>query len=979
MANKNNPNDITDVPSFMKNAKEDTSSVVKVNQTSYDVHEHWLKMASTYFNIDDTNIATGSEGNNAALNLLKTGFFGYFNEIAAHEVKNSVYNRNVLYDEHFLNSASFPDSIFNYAKLYNVPLVLSNPSHMLVNMVIRKEDLINSPLREEIIEDQYIKVKALKTYQIILDREFEFSVGKFKFQLPYDVQILMKQNQNNDYTITARYLIDEVSTFPYIELSIPEIKVYQSIFDGEKYMYLNLDIYQVQSSSFDFDILSEDISDNLFYTAEFDDQLAGFNIYYTYMGEKVKLNAYFNNTFNPSNPDEKFCYYTFVDDNKLQISFSSLVNNFRPRYNSKITIEILTTKGSEGNFTFDGEVLFNFTNSASNNFSKMLTTVVPITSASGGNDKLSTSGMKDKIIETALGRDNLIMDTDLDIYFRNIDRASSLNDSSINFMKKRNDVLQRLYNAFLLLRDNDKKVIPTNTASSVTFSKKYFTDQLLGDDINGYVIPEHSLIQYDYIDKKYKHLPDGYTDDIKKSINDKNTLVYTNPFLVKIDIDPVLSAKYYKLDIDETFDTSYSYLNNLIPTTMIINKLNITKIHDFESTLDSDTYTIKFDLNSNETIGDLDKRICVRGILMSKNSNKKYGYFEFERENPEQAESTYTAKLSTNRKFNKGLLSLSNSLYDENGDVLDNVFIDEDLYIKIGILYKDNSYKTVGTKNNNEIELFDDEFPDANRNIDNYVLALSVTTNSTVKLYRNLSSIMTSTVTRVGASNVSDANKDFKVEMIPLISLQYFIYEYSYLYTLIESYITILSNVIPKLENNTTIDMKFYNSWEPSKYYYLNTEVDGDSVKYDLITRIDMLIDLTIHTYEAVNDNDDLSIKKFISDFIEACNTDGIVPISNLLRLLEEEFAIISYIEYNGLSGNYDEKISNKYQKILNNARNINDLSKQEIIEYVPEYINIKKTLSDNIVETTDSNGKVTTINLGKKYEHVANITYQTN
>jgi alkaline phosphatase len=53
-------------------------------------------------------------------------------------------------------------------------------------------------------------------------------------------------------------------------------------------------------------------------------------------------------------------------------------------------------------------------------------------------------------------------------------------------------------------------------------------------------------------------------------------------------------------------------------------------------------------------------------------------------------------------------------------------------------------------------------------------------------------------------------------------------------------------------------------------------------------------------------------------------------------------------------------------------------MSVQEIREYVPEYMNIKKSLEDSKINVTDSAGNVTTVTLAKKnYNNVINISYE--
>lgn len=131
---------------------------ITVNQTTYSVMDEWLKIMSKYFNLDLDRIRKHGETlNDSEISLLKAGLFGYINETMSAEVKNAVAHRNTLYEEYFINSASFPESIYKFAKAYNVDISTAKPAHMIATMAIRKTDIINSPLKKEVVEDQYIK------------------------------------------------------------------------------------------------------------------------------------------------------------------------------------------------------------------------------------------------------------------------------------------------------------------------------------------------------------------------------------------------------------------------------------------------------------------------------------------------------------------------------------------------------------------------------------------------------------------------------------------------------------------------------------------------------------------------------------------------------------------------------------------------------------------------------------------------------
>ena len=1044
--------DEINVKELLENSKEDFSSVVTVNATSYNVEDHWLRLASKYFNIDfDDNYSTSNKN---SLSLLKTGLFGYINEISSHEIKNAVFHRNILYDEHFLNSASFPQSIYNFAKLYNVPVSTSHPAHMMVELIINKDELINNPIKTEILNSESISSTALKTYQLILNRNNEFGIEKFKYLLPYDVIINMKQINSNDYNITASYDFTS-SKFPYEdEILSPYIKVYQEIVNGEKYIIFALDVYQMERSTQTFNIMSEDISDNLFYTTSFTNQLAYFNVYYTYKNETSLLNLYFNNTYNPTDSDEKYCYYSFLDNDKIQISFSSLPNSFRPRYNSIITVECMTTYGSEGNFSYKGEISFSISDINNNSFGKINATVVPLTDSANGSDSLTTTQMKQKIIKEIVTRDSLITDNDLSIFFTDLNNNNSVNESFIKFFKKQDDFLRRIYNSFLLMRESTKKVIPTNTAKYLYLSER-------NDDNNDYinkipiiskngscVYPEFSIIRCKMRDTDNKDFIPTFEyvgnilteEDRQRIVNDnvlplKSTdpyyLYYICPFLIKIDKQPVLRASYFRMDYNNTVNVNYKYTNNKITTSLIVNKITIEKENNFNITnikkteegvaketynilekplsennivISSDTYKISFTLNSDSPIDDIISNIKVRGILMSSKNNEVYGYFEFNRSkdlfnDPSLPDNLFEGRLSTDRTFNdSSKLNLKDSLYDKNGNVINNVFIEEDLILKVGILYKNenNSY-TEYDEDITEINLFKDEFKkiwqDTGEHIKDYVLALSVECSESIYLYKNISDVMSSIVTRtlynantdkyeqVSVDYVAPNNKicEFKTELVPLVGMQYFLYNYEEIYKIINSYIKILETASSRLENNTEIDLKFYNTYGPTNHYYTeNSNSSIDTENGDLMTnlgRTDILFDFKIHLYEEIDDTTDENIKQFISDYVEASNENDIIPVSNLIRLLETNFAVIKYIEYNGLSSDYQESLSNKYQKIKNIHTNFLEMTKQEIIEYVPEYINIKKNLKNYVVK----NGDDMDINLGKKYEFIVNITYDYN
>jgi len=987
-------------------------TTINVDSTSYNIESHWLEIASKYFNIDQSNTE--------AINFLKAGFFGYFNEIAANEVKNAVYHRKVLYNEHFLNTASFKNSILNFAKLYNVPLLSSTPASMSITFAVKKTDLINSSMKTEI---ESTSLSKLKTYEIIVDKDYDFSIQNYIFKLPYNVQIIIAETTDADNPSFSAVYKDD-GTFPFMKLDNPYITTWQDTVSGEPYIFFIFDIFQMELSSTAVTIDTSDTIDSLFYNISFSDQLAYFEVWYFHNSIEVKLNTYFNNTFTPRN-DEYFCYYNFIDDGKLQISFSNLSNNFRPASNSTILVKTYTTKGKEGNLNYLGEVTYNFSNSSSTSFSKMAVQVATVNQSFGGKNELTTTEMKQTIIEEIKTRNSLITDSDLEIYFKNLNNVS-LNNSEITFMKRRDDLLKRVYSAFLLLRDSNQMLIPTNTIPKIFIPDSFFEDCVEGE----YFIPEYTTFIYypeikTFIAVKDFNKADFFVDSKGISysypIAEDKRIYYKIPYLLKLENDPILMANYYSLYINENFNLTYLYINSSNTKTFSINTVNIKKEIELENTENTkDTYRVSFNLNTSLTTSDELDKILIRGVLYNSKTNSKYGYIDFKRTS--NSDSEYYGNLITNRKFSNNKLTLYNSLYNELGKPAGSedgaspeVVINEDVYMKIGILYKDDSiqrtYSEDGddSRNLEDVKDFlvsapvyknlstDEEYTEYN--INDYVIINVSKTSNDINLFKNLSKYLNSIVGK-GTSlkynkfgqalnlngdvvtNIEEQTSEFGyfIEMLPVISFDYFQLKYDSVYSLIDKYLEMISNVSTKLENNTDIDLKFYNTFGPSNYYYLSkSTVEGvntsedEIINYEYISKIDVLLDLTIYLYSTATDSLDKSIKQFISEFIEECNTSKLVPISNLLRLLEMNFKVIKFIEYNGLSGEYSSALVNTYQKIENRFTSFNDMTKDEIIEYVPEYINIKKDATRNT--TVNDNGE--TVDLGVTYDYVINITYK--
>lgn len=664
-------------------------SIIKINSTSYNVFDNWSDLIQKYFGVDDND--------NPYISTLKSSFFGYFNELASSEIKNAVYHKNFLYDEHFLNTAVLPESIYNFAKMYNVPIDTATPSTMFLRIYVAEDSLTSSTLIKEISKSSITNANAntLKVYTLTFDRNNTlFTVNNINFSLPYPIILTIQQISEADGSYSYGYTANYDTTaerFPMAEAAgrLPYLKVWKENINGQEYINIGFQVYQFVKKTSELTITTSNSNpDTLYHTISFDNQLSFFDAKYEFNGKVTDLNLYFNNIYTPTQ-EEYYAYYTYLNDQTLQLSFSSSINGFKPTTGSTIYFNTYTTLGSKGNFDYSGGVSMKFTNNSTYGYLDFSCETL-LDGASGGKDRLDIFGQKTKILERLTTRNNIITDNDLEKFFSSVNESINLNGSTILFLKKQDDVIKRIYCNFLLLRDENNRVIPTNTAPhlKISASKLLSTnDKSSVINKNKLVIKEHSIVKCNYVRDipNYTDLdldpdlvidnPEDYFDQVNnirysqdyiKYILDNNyfqniidkklenydiavntldsiydimklfevesdELVYTIPFMISIEKEPFLRATYYNMDVNSVIAMDYKYLNNKVGASFNISNMSIEKdISPSASnkyTLESNVYKLSFNLNTNLSYDELRKNVVIKCVLANNKDDKNNNTF----------------------------------------------------------------------------------------------------------------------------------------------------------------------------------------------------------------------------------------------------------------------------------------------------------------------------------------------------------------
>ena len=169
---------------------------------------------------------------------------------------------------------------------------------------------------------------------------------------------------------------------------------------------------------------------------------------------------------------------------------------------------------------------------------------------------------------------------------------------------------------------------------------------------------------------------------------------------------------------------------------------------------------------------------------------------------------------------------------------------------------------------------------------------------------------------------------------IPVIGALFYLNQYQNAEIMndIFNYVQIVRNVASSLENNTTIDVKFFNTAGLSSYFDIDT--------------IDIKLRLDIALHNNASSTIDMEIKNEIVSFIENINSlnEKRFSISNLIKQLETKYSYIKYIKFSSVNGS---NIQNIEQTLYAGAKT-EDLP----YDYVPEYLTIRKKTPDDISDT---------------------------
>ena len=419
-----------------------------VDYTDKDVSmKKWLEEISPkYFDFDTSE-------------LYMTSQFGYMNEVMATVENDTHHSVSIARREFYPTTAHYLKSFYKMAALQQISYPLANPATATAILILRESDILTYGV--------YDDKTGVRTF--VLDNTSVFYAGSIPFMLDYPIKITVKDYNTKSSLIslkhayTARYTSDTKNSLSSSYQKYIKSRVY--VHGAEVLILLKVVLRQCMITRYSQAINASPLISNISTDINVGRYMCNFEAFYTEAysdinQQLIKLPANSNPVKNP------YCEWQMLDDENLRISFP---NNpyFNPRYNSNLTVDVYTTLGDAGNFDrYDGPLSCQVKSDRYpyNNSIKM---TGKITGASVGGYSMPTlDDFKNDVISAYATNRTYTTDSDLQSMFDKIARTTR---NRIIFSKRRDDCFERMYGAYMLLKDASGYVIPTNSLTCEFF------------------------------------------------------------------------------------------------------------------------------------------------------------------------------------------------------------------------------------------------------------------------------------------------------------------------------------------------------------------------------------------------------------------------------------------------------------------------------------------------------------------------------
>lgn len=826
-------------------------------------------MASNNINTDVYNIAQIVEDVKKQFipdesdQTLSVSTYGYLGAVETKKMQRATILAGELSNEAFPSRAKLERNIITHAIVAGIEDINGIPAKMHVLIGIKQSDMEAN----------------IKNDKFTIDRECSIFVDNFEFHFEYDIIVTKAVVAGGNIVYTARYDMGRANpssniTNPY--LSSPAIMYVEN----DAYIFMSCIISQVSHNTVYSKLVTSNIIDNKTLNFEFTDQLAYFEVFVSEGKESVYLTPVFEGSAVPQGV-LYYCYYTYIDSQIVRVKFDK--NSYMPGLNANIEVRVKTTRGKEGVFEYTDDIFVNLS-SSSYGYKNISILLIPQSNSVDGVNRKSKDELQALLPKEIFSRGSITTITDLNNYFNQINTD---NDRMV-VQKKIDNQIERTYYAYMVLKDTNNDVVPTNTIDI-----KISLDQFSGEEYNRYILSPGACVKLD--ESGVGHIIDPI--DIKPG-----DFIYTTPYTVSVNKYHLYSA-YYMMIMNMDPILHFSYINQNAKLQFIAQTVHWER----KFLTDKDKYIISFTIaqNINQDMGMVVLGKDESGQVIIKENNLKAIAIFYRDDMPYRWKEIELDTYETDTFMYNWIVDLksSDTLDEENCIRVEDVnilktentdfgYFNPNTAVDIYVLakFKDGEYGRYD---------LDDLVP----NLEGYTLCNKYSVVGGLDFFYNYSEIMGSRVYPIGDKSPTDPKESITTTGYFVSSIPVFGYEYCQEEVFIDSAINALNyrkayidNAVTILENSFGIDFKLFNTYGPSRTYTMDHTNRLDRVNISLVFKAKLV---------SASDSYTLSyIKKDIKDYIEDLNDIGSIHMPNLITQITNDYKeLITFFEFVSING----------------------------------------------------------------------------
>lgn len=834
----------------------------------------------------------------------RVSIYGYITQALAQSIEDTVTLEQRRASDYCPELSTSAIHVRQTAKIRDVGIANATPGKCFAILSVLKSDILEKGTRSS------------NTITFTIDRRSTIMHNGVPFSLEDDI-IIRAVRRASGYVYAASYSGEHTTYESYIQM-------FDQINDqGQEMVTMIVQLFQ-----FCYNIQEKTVTDPVQFlydgiSFDYENKLAGFDVYY----KKTSIDEYIraDKDHYLTMKNTTALYYNDDDDNILDILNNPKLNIGT---NAMIKVEMRETLGTDGNITLGDNIntTFSLYRDGSYNYSGVNIDISLLSDTTGATDGDSLSDIKKNLIDAKTRRDNITTEHDIISYINDI-------DANVQIIKKRNDIEDRRYYMYTLLRYN-KEIAPANTKrlklTGIISPLNYGDFDCYNSTVDRKVLRAYNKFKLvEPEDPKEEEYAVKVSRDEEE---EEGAFYYTCPFMILI--NDLNIASYYFTSVNTNILLSQKTVNSIFPFQMICREVQIYRdSHDPEN-FDKYKFTVVGTMNTSNDSELVDEdgvvldKDAIKCYIIFRNDNTASAYLEMSIDSYDQQsrEFTFVGTIKTTDYITElDKLEITEGLKRVGYDTNYNSVIDfKDASFEVFFMYKYQDEAGEYEKSDPIFQLL------PGSKTQDYALMCGYY-NNPYHLYNLLLEYNKFSSSPVKVLPRTETTVSYSIGEVPFLEYHYGIENTINMYDTFENMATVYGSLL-KLTTDFEVSLKFIATYGHSKYITVTGGRSPD--QEDVVADLN---DLNPTFYFKVygNNVNIEDVRQFIYEYLRDTYITGTtIFMSNICTLVEENFPAIKSIKYMGVND-----LDASYQEFTYNMPEFTNID--IITRFVPEQLNV--------------------------------------